>query len=65
MTPSHITTLAAGLCMGMIVSHGLNMLQPRHITHNVNLTLEKPIEARLEIEPIPEGALIDTGELTQ
>lgn len=57
MTPSHITTLSLGLCVGMIVSHALNMLQPRHITHNVNLSLEKPIEARLDIQPIEERIL--------
>lgn len=65
MTPTHITMLALGLCLGMIASHGLNMLQPRHITHNVALTLEKPIEARLEIEPIPLIELTDEKGIPQ
>jgi len=60
MTPSHITMLALGLCFGMIASHALNMLQPRYITHNVALTLEKPIEARMMIETIPEIELKGT-----
>lgn len=64
MKPELISCLALGLSLGMIVSHGLNMLQPRYITHNVALTLEKPIEARLEIEPIPLIELEEKGTPT-
>lgn len=44
--------ICIGFCFGVVLSQVLWTMQPKNVTHNVNLTIEKPIEARLQIEAV-------------
>ena len=45
--------IGIGFTCGVAFSQALLAIQPKNVTHNVNLTLEKPLEARLQIEAVP------------
>ena len=49
--------ICIGIMLGMVFASVLNAIQPRTIIHEVSLTIDKPLEARLDIEPIERRML--------
>lgn len=54
MNNSQYVYICIGIMMGFVFTTVVNSLQPRNITHEVHLTIEKPLEAKLDLSPVME-----------